>query len=178
LAYTQAGPREARRRPVVFSHPLFFNRSQWYELMTRYAELGHPVYAYDHRGQGEGARAAREDLSVAALTEDGAAFIEHFGLQGMPFRRCQPRGLRGAVVALRPDLLSTVTPIGSSAEEEHKRADYDPLVDHLTAHGPAQVIDPILNTRPTSDGDDSTRYARRGCCTATWLPALVRHYVR
>ncbi|MEU7765037.1 alpha/beta hydrolase [Nocardia sp. NPDC049190] len=146
LAYTQAGPREGRRRPVVFSHPLFFNRTQWYELMARYAELGHPVYTYDHRGQGESARAVREDLSIATLTEDAAAFIEQYRLQGCHFVGASLGGFVALwLAALRPDLVSTVTAIGSSAEEEYKRADYEPLVDHLTAHGPTQVVDPILN---------------------------------
>ncbi|MGO4613018.1 alpha/beta fold hydrolase [Nocardia sp. 2YAB30] len=144
LAYTQAGPREGRRRPVVFSHPLFFNRTQWYELMARYAQLGHPVYAYDHRGQGESARAAREDLSVSTLTEDAAAFIEHFGLQGCHVVGASLGGFVGLwLAALWPDLVSTITAIGSSAEEEY--TEYDTLVAHLTAHGAAGVVDPILN---------------------------------
>lgn len=62
----------------------------------------------------------------------------------MPFRRRQPRGFVGLwLAALRPDLVSTITAIGSSAEEEY--TEYDTLVDHLTAHGTAGVVDPILN---------------------------------
>ncbi|WP_327117867.1 alpha/beta hydrolase [Nocardia sp. NBC_01730] len=144
LAYSMAGPAEGK--PVVCSHSLFLDRRMWYPLMELLVERGYLVIAYDHRGQADSARAERrEDLDVEILTADAAAFIEARG-----WRPCHVIGnsLGGFIwlrlAARRPELIRTCTVIGSSAEEEYRRADYEPLVAHLTEHGAAQVTDSIL----------------------------------
>lgn len=74
------------------------------------------------------------------LAEDAAALIEHLELG-----RCHFAGnSMGGFVALRlaarrPELVRTVAAMGSSAEEEHKLAEFSPLVKHLGDHGPEQV---------------------------------------
>lgn len=154
LVYAVAGPVDGT--PVVFSHSLFMGYEMMYPLMDHFADRGYRTYAYDHRGQGSSAPAQRNELDLRTLTADAAAFIQHLGL-----RRPHVVGNSlGGMVALRlaawhPDLVGSVAALGSSAEAEYRRPEFDPLVDHLTAHGmkgdleteqgPIPVLDVVTN---------------------------------
>lgn len=143
IAYLDSGPRGGA--PVVLSHSLFFDHRMFDAVTARLVDAGHRVVAYDHRNQGASASAPRERLDMDTIAEDAAALIEHLGLV-----RCHFVGnSMGGFVALRlaarrPDLLLSATALGSSAEEEHRLAEFAPLVEQLTAHGPADVLDTLL----------------------------------
>ncbi|MFF0532880.1 alpha/beta fold hydrolase [Nocardia amikacinitolerans] len=140
LAYTCAGSKDGT--PVVLAHSLFMTREMMLPLVTRFADHGYFAVAYDHRGQGGSSPAIRRDLDLDTLTEDLAALITELGLK-------QPHVVGnslGGMVALRlaagrPRLLRTATAIGASAEEEYRREEFDPLVDHLIANGTTGMVD-------------------------------------
>lgn len=144
LAYVDVGPRDGV--PVVLSHSLFFDHRMFDDLSGRLTGAGHRVVAYDHRNQGGSAPAPRDELTMETLTEDAAALIAALDLG-----RCHVVGnSMGGFVALRlaarhPDLLLSVAALGSSAEEEHQLPAFDPLVAHLTEHGPADVLDALMH---------------------------------
>lgn len=143
LAYVDEGPREGT--PIVFSHSLFFDHSMFDGHLERFAREGFRVVAYDHRNQGGSAPAPREELDMDTLTEDAAALIEHLGLGKCHFVGNSMGGFIALrLAARRPDLLLSVAALGSSAEEEHSLAEFAPLADHLTAHGPEQVVDTLM----------------------------------
>lgn len=168
LAYVDAGPRDGV--PIVFSHSLFFDHTMFDALAEKFTADGYRVVAYDHRGQGESAPAPRAELAVDVLAEDAAALIEHLGLAP-----CHVVGNSlGGFVALRlaarrPELLRTAAALGSSAEEEHKLAEFAPLVEHLTEHGTADVVDTVMYIM---FGDSSL--AQESSMTSTWRAAIAR----
>lgn len=168
LAYVDAGPRDGV--PIVFSHSLFFDHTMFDALAEKFTADGYRVVAYDHRGQGESAPAPRVELAVDVLAEDAAALIEHLGLAP-----CHVVGNSlGGFVALRlaarrPELLRTAAALGSSAEEEHKLAEFAPLVEHLTEHGTADVVDTVMYIM---FGDSSL--AQESSTTSTWRAAIAR----
>ncbi|MBM9624593.1 alpha/beta fold hydrolase [Streptomyces zhihengii] len=143
LAYVDEGPRDGT--PIVFSHSLFFDHTMFEIHMELFAREGFRVVAYDHRNQGASAPATRESLGMDTLTEDAAALIEHLQLG-----RCHFVGnSMGGFVALRlaarrPDLLLSVTALGSSAEEEYQLAEFAPLADHVSVHGIGQILDTVM----------------------------------
>ncbi|WP_205695485.1 alpha/beta fold hydrolase [Conexibacter sp. SYSU D00693] len=143
LAYDDRGPRDGV--PVLLSHSLFFDRRMFTALAERLGE-DLRVVAYDHRGQGESAPAPLEELSMDVLTEDAAALIRALGLAPAHVVGNSMGGFVALRLAARhPDLVRTVTALGSSAEEEHQLAAFAPLVEHLQAHGAADVVDTVLH---------------------------------
>src|ERR1700733_12989491 len=145
LGYSDTGP--AYGPPIVFSHSLFFDHTMFNTLGAFFSSLGFRAIAYDHRNQGGSARATRDQLDMDTLTEDAAALIEHLRLG-----RCHFVGnSMGGFVALRlaarrPDLLMTVSALGSSAEAEPRVEEYQSLLDVFDAQGPAPVLDVLMRT--------------------------------
>lgn len=138
LAYDEYGPKDGVG--LVFSHSLFFNRGMFGDLVERFS-ADHRVVVYDHRGQGESAPADRDSLDMDTLAEDAAALIEYLELGPCHFAGNSMGGFVALrLAARRPELVRTVAAMGSSAEEEHKLAEFSPLVKHLGDHGPGQVI--------------------------------------
>lgn len=143
LAYDEVG--DAGGVPLLLSHSLFFTRRMFDPLV---AELGagYRVVTYDHRGQGESARAPLEQLDMDTLTDDAAALIEALDLGP-----CHVVGnSMGGFVALRlaarrPELVRSAVAVGSSAEQEHSLAAFAPLVAHVQAHGTSEVIDTLMH---------------------------------
>ncbi|QBI20578.1 alpha/beta fold hydrolase [Egibacter rhizosphaerae] len=67
--------RAAPGRPaVLFSHGLGLSSRVWHDQMTVLGERFHSV-AFDHRGHGQSARAARGDYTLDALADDVAAVL-------------------------------------------------------------------------------------------------------
>lgn len=145
LAYTDSGPRDAE--VFLLSHSLFFDQRMFDPLVARLNEAGYRTIAYDHRGQGQSSPAAsRDELSMDNLTEDAAALIGALD--------CGPvhavGNSMGGFVTLRlaarhPDLVRTVAALGASCEEEHRLAEFAPLVETLGEHGGAPVIDALMH---------------------------------
>lgn len=162
LAHAEVGPPDGPG--VLLSHSLFFDHRMFDGLSARLAEAGYRVVAYDHRNQGASARDERDRLDMDTLAEDAAALIE-----ALELGPCHVVGnSMGGFVALRlaarrPDLLLSVSALGSSAEEEHQLAAFAPLVDHLSAHGTGDVLDTLAHIM---FGD--TSLAQRPELCATW----------
>lgn len=144
LAYVDSGPGDGDT--FVLSHSLFFDHTMFDDLTARLVAEGHRVVAYDHRGQGASARAARAEQSMDELTEDAAALIEALELAPVHFVGNSMGGFIALrLAARRPDLVASVAVLGSSAEEEHQLAAFAPLVDALGQHGAAPAIDTLMH---------------------------------
>lgn len=138
IAYEFAGPEGGE--VVMLSHSLFFDHSMFAPLAELLREAGFRTLAYDHRGQGASSRAARDELSVDALTEDAAALVVALGLDRV---HAVGNSLGGFVTlrlaARHPELLRTVTAMGASAEQEHQLAAFAPLAEALGQEGGAKA---------------------------------------
>ncbi|WP_433556093.1 alpha/beta fold hydrolase [Pseudonocardia xinjiangensis] len=145
LAYVDSGPRDGV--PIVFSHSLFFDHRMFDALSTHFTQAGYRVVAYDHRNQGASGPAPRERLDVETLAEDAAALTRHLGFGPCHFVGNSLGGFVAIrLAARRQELLFSATVLGSSAEEEHRLAEFAPLVEHLAAHGTADLLDTLMYT--------------------------------
>lgn len=142
LHYLDEGPRTGHA--VVCSPSMFFDgrmfSAQAEALSDRYR-----VVRYDHRGQGQSARAPRDQLDMDTLSEDAAALIEALGLAPCTF----VGNSMGGFVALRlasrrPDLLSSAVVMGTSADVEEAVESMDELGEILRHQGMGPVLDAVL----------------------------------
>jgi len=142
LAYSDDGPRDA---PVLLlSHSLFFNRHMFDHQVAGLADR-YRVVRYDHRGQGDSDRAPREQLDMDTLSEDAAALIEHLDAGPVHVAGNSMGGFIALrLAARRPELVRSVTVLGSSGEAEGKIAEFVPLVIAMSEHGAAPVIDTLM----------------------------------
>jgi 3-oxoadipate enol-lactonase len=144
LHYELDGPDDAP--VIVFSHSLFFDSAMFVHQVDGLGDR-YRVLRYDHRGQGRSAAAGSQDeLDMDTLTEDLSAL-----LTALDIDRAHIAGnSMGGFIALRmaarhPDQTASAIVLGSSAEEEHKLADFEPLVEHLKVHGTGDVIDTLMH---------------------------------
>lgn len=138
LAYIDKGPRQGV--PIVLSHSLFFDHTMFDDLVGKFVANGYRVVAYDHRGQGASAPASRAQLDVDTHFEDAVALIEYLGLAPCHFVGNSLGGFVALrLAARRPELLRTASALSSSAEEEHRLDEFDPIVDILTSEGPKSI---------------------------------------
>jgi len=157
LYYEDHGPKEAPA--IVFSHSLFFTTKMFQHQVEEFSK-SYRVICYDHRGQGQSARDVSENLDMDTLTEDAASLIEALDL-----KRCHFVGnSMGGFIALRlaarrPDLLLSCAVLGSSGEEEFKKADFQPVVEHLQQHGGKPLIDTLLYIMFGDQSLESTAFA-------------------
>jgi len=128
---------------LLLSHSLFFDLSMFDPLVGLLAD-SFEIVAYDHRGQGQSGHDGKLDMDN--LARDAAGLIE-----ALDFSPCLVAGnSMGGFVALRlaaryPHLVSGCIVMGSSADLEHKLADFAPLVEDLTRNGPAAHIDTLMH---------------------------------
>ncbi|MFH5211821.1 alpha/beta fold hydrolase [Antrihabitans sp. NCIMB 15449] len=142
LAYDEAGPKDATA--IVFSHSLFFNRAMFDYYLQNFSPQ-YRVVTYDHRGQGESASAPLDELDMDTLTDDAAALIEALDLGPCHFVGNSMGGFVALrLAARRPDLLRSAVALNSSAEEEHKLAEFEPVVAAARDKGPAELIDILM----------------------------------
>lgn len=144
IAYDDQGPTDGE--PVLLSHSLFFDHTMFAPLTQRLVAAGHRVVSYDHRNQGASSPGTRDEVDVDRLSEDAAALIEQLGLGPV---HVAGNSLGGFVAlrlaARRPDLVRTVTAMGSSAEEEHSLAEFAPLVEKLGEVGAEPLVDVLMH---------------------------------
>lgn len=142
LYYELDGPSEA---PVVFSHSLFFDSDMFAHQATALSDRFR-VLRYDHRGQGRSAAAGTQDeLDMDVLTADLSALLSELDIA----RAHVAGNSMGGFIALRmaarhPEQTVSGIVMGSSAEAEHRRAEFEPLVEHMKQHGTADVIDTLM----------------------------------
>lgn len=128
---------------IVFSHSLFFDRREFEHQVAAFGST-HRVVCYDHRGHGKTGPASDNRYDQEAVAEDAIALIEHLG-GPVHFVGQSMGGFVGLrIAARRPELLKTLVVTGSSADAESDPARFDPLINHLRAHGTHGVEDDIL----------------------------------
>lgn len=143
ITYSVVGPGDGTS--VLLSHSLFFNHTMFDELASILAGSGYRVVSYDQRGQGANPPATRDEVSIDALTDDAVALIGALGLGRVHVAGNSLGGFVALRLAARhPELLISASAIGSSAEEEHSLPAFAPLVDHLTEHGAADIVDNLM----------------------------------
>lgn len=145
LAYDDNGPADGE--VFLLSHSLFFDSAMFAPLVQLLTGAGYRTIAFDHRGQGVSSPAASiDELSMDALTEDAAALIRVLGVGPVHAVGNSMGGFVTLRLAARhPELMRTVTALGSSCEEEFRLAEFEPLVTGLAEDGgAARAIDALL----------------------------------
>ena len=143
LRYEDEGPRAAHA--VVMSPSMFFD-VRMFEAQAAALSDRFRVVRYDHRGQGESARDARERLDMDTLADDAAALIEALDLAPCTFVGNSMGGFVGLrLAARRPDLLTSAVLMGTSADVEEQADAMDGLVEVLAEQGIEPVLDGVLH---------------------------------
>ncbi len=173
LSYQDLGPRDAPA--ILFSHSLFFDSRMFEHQMKAFSER-YRVVSYDHRGHGDSPPPKDARFDMDTLTADAAALIKALGLGAVHV----VGNSMGGFVALRlgarhPELVRSVTAVGSSADPEHRAQEYRPLVDTLKRHGAAPVIDTLMYVM---FGDATLADPAQAAMCQTWrqrMAALAPH---
>lgn len=166
LYVQDVGPRDAPA--LVFCHSLFFNADMFAAQVERFS-AEYRVVTYDNRGQGRSAPAPVEQLDMDTLADDAAALIETLGLAPCHFLGNSMGGFVALrLAARRPELLRSAVALGSSGDEEGKKAEFGPLVEHMQEHGARNVIDTLMYIM---FGD--TSLAERPELTGPWREYMV-----
>jgi 3-oxoadipate enol-lactonase len=143
LHYVDEGPRGAHA--LVMSPSMFFDTRMFSRQAAAFSDRFR-VVRYDHRGQGESARDARERLDMDTLSADAAALIEELGLGPCTFVGNSMGGFVGLrLAARRPDLLASAVLMGTSADVEEQAEEMDGLVEVLEQQGMEPVLDGVLH---------------------------------
>jgi pimeloyl-ACP methyl ester carboxylesterase len=104
---------------VVFSHGLLFSGSM-FDPQVSALNRRYRCVVYDHRGQGR-SEVAVSGYDMDTLTDDAAGLIEALGIGPCHFVGLSMGGIVGLNLAIRrPQLLRSLTLIGSSADAEPK----------------------------------------------------------
>lgn len=143
LHYEDDGPIEAPA--LVFSHSMFFDSRMFARQAEAFSDR-YRVIRYDLRGQGQSARHPREELDMDLQFEDAAELIEALGIGPCTYVGNSMGGFIGLrLAARRPDLVSSVLVMGTSADVEEAAEQMDGLAEVFAAHGMEPVIDPVLH---------------------------------
>ena len=142
LHYLDDGPKDAPA--LVFSPSMFFDGRMFAGQAEAFSDR-YRVIRYDTRGQGQSARHPREELDMDTQYEDAVALIEVLGLAPCTFVGNSMGGFIGLrLAARRPDLVSSVVVMGTSADAEEAADEMDGLLAVLAEHGMEPVIDGVL----------------------------------
>jgi 3-oxoadipate enol-lactonase len=142
LHYLDEGPVDAPT--LVFSPSMFFDVRMFAAQAAHFSDR-YRVVRYDHRGQGDSARAPRAQLDMDTLTEDAAALIEALDLAPCTFVGNSMGGFVALrLAARRPDLIRSAVVMGTSADVEEQADSMDQLIAALEEHGMSAVIDGVL----------------------------------
>lgn len=142
LYYTDDGPKDAHA--IVLSPSMFFDVRMFAAQAAAFSDR-YRVIRYDHRGQGQSARAPRDQLDMDTLSQDAAALIEALELAPCTFVGNSMGGFVGLrLAARRPDLLSSAVVMGTSADVEEAAESMDELGEVLSQQGMEPVLEPVL----------------------------------
>ncbi|MFT4010449.1 MAG: alpha/beta hydrolase [Nocardioidaceae bacterium] len=142
IHYVDEGPRDAHA--LVMSPSMFFDTRMFAAQASAFSDR-YRVVRYDHRGQGESARAPREQLDMDTLAEDAAGLIEALGLAPCTFVGNSMGGFVGLrLAARRPDLIASAVLMGTSADVEEQADGMDQLIEILQTQGMEPVVDGVL----------------------------------
>lgn len=143
LHYLDDGPRDAPA--LVFSPSMFFDGRMFAGQAEAFSDR-YRVIRYDNRGQGQSARHPRDELDMDTQAEDAAGLIEALGLAPCTFIGNSMGGFIGLrLAARRPDLVSSVVVMGTSADAEEAVAEMDGLAAVFVEQGMEPVLDGVLH---------------------------------
>jgi pimeloyl-ACP methyl ester carboxylesterase len=107
---------------VVFSHGLLFSR-RMFEAQVAALSGRYRCIAYDHRGQGDSSMPPGDVIPLERCTEDAVALIERMKLGSVRWVGLSMGGMVGMrLAARRPDLISSLSLLNTSAGAEDPRA--------------------------------------------------------
>lgn len=163
ITYQDTGPQGAQA--IVFAHSLFFDHRMFEHQIERFSEH-YRVIAYDQRSHGFTSNPKNGDYSMDALTSDAASLIRVLELGPVHM----VGNSMGGFVALRlgarhPELVRSVTTVGSSADKEQNVEQYRPLVQTLKDHGTAAVMEQLMYTM---FGDTTLKAESQATMRSTW----------
>jgi len=103
---------------IVFSHGLLFDSRQ-YEDQIDSLKASYRCIAYDHRGQGQSTSSRSPVIDLETLYFDAVALIERLEIAPCHFVGLSMGGFVGLrLAARRPDTVSTLTLLGTRAQQE------------------------------------------------------------
>lgn len=142
LYYEDQGPKDAPA--LVMSHSLFFDH-RMFDHQAEALSDRFRIIRYDDRDQGKSARTDLSIVDMDTLTDDAIALIERLGVAPCFLAGNSMGGFIALrVAARRPDLLQGCIVLGSSAEEEYKFEDFQPLVEGVRANGTEPFIEQLM----------------------------------
>jgi len=142
LHYLDEGATDAPA--IVFSPSMFFDVRMFSAQAAAFSDR-YRVVRYDHRGQGDSARAPRNQLDMDTLAEDAAALIEELKLAPCTFVGNSMGGFIALRLAAgRSDLIKSAVVMGSSADIEEQAETMDQLIEVLEEQGMEPVVDGVL----------------------------------
>ena len=143
LHYLDDGPQDAPA--LVFSPSMFFDGRMFAAQAAAFSDR-YRVIRYDNRGQGQSARHPREELDMDTQFGDAAGLIEALGLAPCTFVGNSMGGFIGLrLAARRPDLVSSVLVMGTSADAVVAVAEMDGLAAVFVEQGMEPVLDGVLH---------------------------------
>ncbi len=102
---------------IVFAHGLLFSGAMFEAQIAEFADR-YRCITIDHRGQG-GSGVTQRGYDIDTLTEDTRALLHHLGVGPCHFVGLSMGGFIGIRLAARhPDLIKTLTLLGTSADPE------------------------------------------------------------
>lgn len=102
---------------IVFSHGLLMSGEMFAEQVAHFQDR-YRCITFDHRGQGQSG-VTQDGYDMETLTEDASALIKYLGVAPCHFVGLSMGGFVGIrLAAQKPDMLKTLTLLGSSIEAE------------------------------------------------------------
>lgn len=169
LYYTQVGQGDAT---IVFAHGLLFDHRQ-YDAQLDVLSDEYRCIAYDHRGQGESARARPPIVDMETLYLDAVRLVEQFDAAPCHFVGLSMGGFVGLrLAARRPDLVESLVLADTRAGRES--SEHIPRYERLTFVarwiGVEHVVDRVL---PLMFGETFLNDPDRAGVRATWRNRLA-----
>jgi len=152
---------------IMFSHGLLFDSRQ-YEHQLDSLQASYRCIAYDHRGQGQSASSCSPVIDMETLYFDAVALIERLGIAPCHFVGLSMGGFVGVrLAARRPDIVSTLTLLGTRAQREPAAN----LVKYRRLNGVARLLgtQPVVRRlMPIFFGDTFLSDPDRSQARRTW----------